>query len=41
MLTFIQLLFIFYLCSEELEDEEEDEEDEEEDEYEFIPITKI
>ena len=37
MLTFIQLLFIFYLCSDELYDEEE----EEEDEYEFIPITEI
>ena len=37
MLTFIQLLFIFYLCSDELDDEEE----EEEDEYEFIPITEI
>lgn len=35
MLTFIQLLFIFYLCSDELDDEEE------EDEYEFIPITEI
>ena len=38
MLTFIQLLFIFYLCSDELDDEEEEEE---EDEYEFIPITEI
>ena len=40
MLTFIQLLFIFYLCSDELDYEDEDEEDEE-DEYEFIPITEI
>lgn len=36
MLTFIQLLFIFYLCSDELDYEEEEEE-----EYEFIPITEI
>ena len=38
MLTFIQLLFIFYICSDELDDEDEDED---EDEYEFIPITEI